>query len=149
MSMRYALGAKRWRLLRSCWLRGACWGSGCAADWRCSGGGRDAGAADDERRSGKRHYSAAIDMRVLLFTAGDFAFDNAVVQHCAALHFMFPDLAQALRQNAARRPRVRSGSANWRWVRRLRSVFSFWQRGMFVRSLDNLRNQPLGFETPT
>jgi predicted permease len=61
---------------------------------------------------------------------------------------MFPDLAQALRQNAGTAPK---GSQRFRKLavgaQIALSVLLLGSAGMFVRSLDNLRNQPLGFET--
>ena len=150
MSMRYALGAKRSRIISQLLVEGGLLGiAGAAAGlalapvvattlvrWMTN--------ADP----GNEPYSTSMDARVLLFTLGLSILASLLFGIAPVLHFMRPDLAASLRQN--------SGTAS-KQSQRFRkiavgaqitlSVLLLGGAGLFVRTLDNLRHQPVGFET--
>ena len=150
MSMRYALGAKSSRIVRQLLIEGGMLGAAGVA------GGlalspvlaltlvRLMTAAEP----GKEPYSSSLDMRVLLFTLGLALLVSVLFSIAPALHFLRPDLAGALRQS--------TGTAS-RTSQRFRkaavglqiaiSVLLLGGAGLFVRTLTNLRNQPVGFDT--
>ncbi len=150
MSMRYALGAKSSRIVRQLLIEGGMLGAAGVA------GGlalspvlaltlvRLMTAAEP----GKEPYSSSLDMRVLLFTLGLALLVSVLFSIAPALHFLRPDLAGALRQS--------TGTAS-RTSQRFRkaavglqiaiSVLLLGGAGLFVRTLSNLRNQPVGFDT--
>jgi predicted permease len=150
MSMRYALGAKSSRIVRQLLIEGGLLGLAGAA------GGlalspvlalalvRLMTSADP----GKEPYSSSLDVRVLLFTLG-LAFVVSVLFSIApALHFLRPDLAGALRQSTGTASR---SSQRFRkaavGVQIALSVLLLGGAGLFMRTLRNLREQPVGFET--
>ncbi len=150
MSMRYALGAKSSRIVRQLLIEGGLLGTAGVA------GGlalspvlaltlvRLMTAAEP----GKEPYSSSLDMRVLLFTLGLALVVSVLFSIAPALHFLRPDLAGALRQS--------TGTAS-RTSQRFRkaavgmqiaiSVLLLGGAGLFVRTLTNLHNQPVGFDT--
>src|SRR5208282_4631159 len=102
MSMRYALGAKRSRIVSQLLVEGGLLGLAGAA----------AGIAVaplvakilvrllTSSDPGQEPYSSAIDTRVLLFTLGISLVVSLLFSIAPVFHFLRPDLAQALRQNA-------------------------------------------------
>ena len=96
---------------------------------------------------GSEPYSASIDVRVLLFTLGISLVVSLLFSIAPVFHFLRPDLANALRQNAGT---ASKGSQRFRKLavgaQIALSVLLLGGAGLFVRTLDNLRHQPVGFE---
>ncbi len=102
MSMRYALGAKRSRIISQLLVEGGLLGLAGAA----AGLGVAPLVAKTLVRimtnadPGSEPYSSAIDVRVLLFTVALSIVASLLFSFAPVLHFLRPDLANALRQNA-------------------------------------------------
>jgi predicted permease len=150
MSMRYALGAKRSRIVAQLMVEGGLLGlAGAAAGLALA----PVVAATLVRlmtkaNPGEEPYSAAIDARVLMFTLGIALVVSFLFSIAPVFHFLRPDLANALRQNAG------TASKNSQRFRKLAvgaqialSVLLLGCGGLFVRTLDNLRHQSVGFDT--
>jgi putative ABC transport system permease protein len=150
MSMRYALGAKRSRIVSQLLVEGGLLGLAGAA----VGLALAPVVATTLVRlmtssdPGQEPYSSAIDTRVLLFTIAISLAVSLLFSIAPVLHFLRPDLAQALRQNAG------TASKSSQRFRKLAvgaqitlSVLLLGGAGLFVRTLDNLRHQPVGFDT--
>ncbi len=150
MSMRYALGAKSSRIVRQLLIEGGLLGAAGAA------GGlalspvlaillvRLMTSSDP----GTEPYSASLDARVLLFGLGLALIVSLLFSIAPALHFLRPDLAGALRQSTGTASR---SSQRFRkaavGVQIALSVLLLGGAGLFVRTLQNLRDQPVGFDT--
>ncbi|MFY9856323.1 MAG: FtsX-like permease family protein, partial [Terracidiphilus sp.] len=150
MSMRYALGAKRSRIVSQLLVEGGLLGLAGAA----------AGLAlapvvattlvhlITNADPGEEPYSASIDVRVLLFMLGISLVVSLLFSIAPVIHFLRPDLASALRQNAGT---ASKSSQRFRKVavgaQIALSVLLLGGAGLFVRTLDNLRHQSVGFET--
>ena len=126
MSMRYALGARRGRIISQLMIEGGVLGlTGASCRSPAGASGRNCMLVRILTNSdpGTEPYSASVDMRVLLFTLGISRAGNAVIQHCAGLPLPPPESRRnALRQNAGTLSRIRSASASSPWARRLRSA---------------------------
>jgi predicted permease len=150
MSMRYALGATRRRIVSQLLAEGGLLGIAGAA----------AGLAlapvvavalvrlITNSDPGQEPYSASIDARILLFTLAVSLVASLLFSIAPVIHFLRPDLANALRQN------VGTASKSSQRFRKLAvgaqialSVLLLGGAGLFVRTLDNLRHQQVGFET--
>ena len=150
MSMRYALGAMRSRIVSQLLVEGGLLGLAGAA----VGLALAPVVATTLVRlmtssdPGQEPYSSAIDMRVLLFTIGISLTVSLLFSIAPVFHFLRPDLAQALRQNAGT---ASKGSQRFRKLavgaQIALSVLLLGGAGLFVRTLDNLRQQPGGFDT--
>ena len=149
MSMRYALGARRSRITAQLLVEGGLLGLAGAA----------AGLAVapmvatvlvrimTSSDPGSEPYSATVDARILLFTLGISLVASLLFSVAPVFHFLRPDLANALRQNSGT---ASKGSQRFRklavGVQIALSVMLLGGAGLFVRTLDNLRHQDVGFE---
>ena len=150
ISMRYALGAQRARIVMQLLVEGSLLGLAGA------GAGvllaqpvalflvRLMTASDP----GSEPYSAAIDLRVLLYTLGISLLVTLLFSVAPLFYFLRPDLANALRQNSGTASR---GSQRFRkiavGVEIGLSVLLLGSAGLFVRTLANLRATDVGFAT--
>jgi predicted permease len=150
MAMRYALGAKRARIMAQLLLEGGMLGmAGAVVGLALAPAVANAlvrlmTSADP----GSEPYSASVDMRVMLFTLALSVIVTLLFSIAPVLHFMRPDLAETLRQNAGT---ASKGSQRFRkfavGVQIAMSVMLLGGAGLFVRTLENLRNEPVGFDT--
>jgi predicted permease len=150
MSMRYALGAKRGRIVSQLLVEGGLLG--------VAGGAAGLALAPVvaamlarlmiDADPGSEPYSTNIDGRVLLFTLAVSVVTSLLFSIAPVFHFLRPDLAQALRQNTGT---ATKGSQRFRKLavgaQIALSVLLLGGAGLFVRTLDNLRGQHVGFET--
>jgi putative ABC transport system permease protein len=150
MSMRYALGARPARIARQLLVEGALLGVAGAS---AALGLRPMVAATLVRLMtssdpGTEPYSAAIDARILGFTLGISVLVSLLFALAPVFHFLRPDLANALRQNAGTSSK---GSQRFRklavGVQIALSVMLLGGAGLFVRTLNHLRHENVGFET--
>jgi len=150
MSMRYALGAARSRIASQLLVEGGLLGlAGVAAGIALA----PVVAVTLVRLitssdPGQEPYASTIDARILLFTLAVSFVASLLFSIAPVFHFLRPDLANALRQNAG------TASKNAQRFRKLAvgaqialSVMLLGGAGLFVRTLDNLRHQDVGFET--
>ncbi len=97
---------------------------------------------------GSEPYSASIDARVLLFTLAVSLLASLLFSIAPVFHFLRPDLADALRQNSGT---ASKGSQRFRKLavgaQIALSVMLLGGAGLFVRTLENLRHQDVGFDT--
>jgi predicted permease len=151
ISMRYALGAARSRIVSQLLMEGGVLGTLgaiggvalspvlAAALVRLMGNSND--PADSA-------YSAAVDVRVLLFALALSLVVTLAFSAAPALQFLRPRLALALRQNSGT---ASKGSQRFRKVavglQIALSVLLLGGAGLFLRTLDNLRHEKLGFQT--
>ena len=150
MSMRYALGARRSRIVSQLLVEGCTLGT--------AGAGAGLLLAPLVTRTlvrlitnadpGSEPYAASIDLRVLFFTLTVALVTSLLFSIAPVFHFIRPDLANALRQNSG------TASKSSQSFRKLAvglqialSVVLLGCAGLFVRTLDNLRQQHVGFQT--
>ncbi len=150
MSMRYALGANRSRIVSQLLVEGGLIGlAGALA------GIALAPAVTNtlvrlmvHADPGSEPYSATVDGHMLLFTLGVAIVASLLFSIAPVIHFYRPNLAEALRQNAGT---ASKGSQRFRKIavgaQIALSVVLLGGAGLFVRTLDNLREQNVGFET--
>ncbi|MGD0628159.1 MAG: ABC transporter permease [Terracidiphilus sp.] len=150
MSMRYALGARRNRIVAQLLVEGGILGTAGAA----------AGMIVapmvatllvrllTNSDPGQEPYSTTVDARILLFGLAVSMLASLLFSIAPVFQFLRPDLANALRQNAGTASR---GSQRFRKLavgaQIAMSVMLLGGAGLFVRTLDNLHHQEVGFET--
>ncbi|MFP5237992.1 MAG: ABC transporter permease [Acidobacteriota bacterium] len=149
MSMRYALGAARGRVMGQLLVEGGILG--------LVGGGIGIATAPvvaqflvrllTNADPGSEPYSASIDAHVLWFTLALSVLATLAFSVAPVLHYMRPDVSGTLRQNAGT---ASTGSQRLRKVavgiQIALSVLLLGGAGLFVRTLNNLREQRIGFE---
>ena len=149
MSMRYALGARRGRIISQLVVEGGMLGlcGGAAGLALAPLVARALVRVMTSADPGTEPYSAAIDGRVLLFTLAIAVLSSLLFSIAPVFHFIHPDLANSLRQNTGTLSRE---SQRFRkmavGVQIALSVMLLGGAGLFVRTLDNLRQQEVGFE---
>lgn len=149
MSMRYALGAMRGRIVSQLMVEGGLLGLGGAAAGLALAPvvARTLVRLMMNADPGSEPYSSSIDLRVLLFTLGIALVSSLLFSIAPVIHFLRPDLANALRQNAGT---ASKGSQRFRKLavgaQIMLSVMLLGGAGLFVRTLDNLRHQAVGFQ---
>ncbi len=150
MSMRYALGATHRRIVSQLLAEGGLLGLAGAVAGLALAPAVAVALVRLMTNSdpGQEPYSSTIDTRILLFTLGISLVASFLFSIAPVFHFLRPDLANALRQNAG------TASKNSQHFRKLAvgaqitlSVLLLGGAGLFVRTLDNLRHQQVGFET--
>ncbi len=150
MSMRYALGAKRSRSGSQRLVEGGVLGLTAAASGVAFAPVvalslvRIMTASDP----GTEPYSTSIDLHVILFTLAVSIVVSLLFSIAPVFHFLRPNLVQALRQNtgtATRRSQLFRKIAVGMQI--TLSVILLGGAGLFVRTLNHLRYQPVGFET--
>jgi len=150
MSMRYALGARSGRIVRQLMTEGCLLGLiGAAAGLALSPVlaavlARLMTSSD----TAPSPYSSHPDARILLFAVAVGFLVSVLFSIVPALHYVRPDLVGAMRQNAgtaSKRAQVFRKIAVG--VQIAFSVLLLGVAGLFVRTLDALRSQPVGFDT--
>ena len=150
MSMRYALGASRSRIVSQLFIEGGILGlAGALAGLALAPLVANALVRlMTQADPGSEPYSAAVDMRVLAFTLGISILVSLLFSLAPVLHFIRPNLAEALRQSVGTASkasqRFRKAAVG---VQIALSVILLGAAGLFVHTLDNLRHQPVGFDT--
>jgi putative ABC transport system permease protein len=148
MSMRYALGASRSRIISQLFVEGGILGlAGATAGLALAPAvANTLVLLMTQADPGSEPYSAAIDSRVLLFTLSISILVSLLFSLAPVLHFIRPNLAEALRQSTGT---ANKASQRFRkvavGVQIALSVLLLGAAGLFVRTLDNLRHQPVGF----
>ncbi|HET7346214.1 MAG TPA: ABC transporter permease [Acidobacteriaceae bacterium] len=150
MSMRYALGAKSSRIIRQLLTEGGLLG--------VAGGLLGLALSPVLARilvrimtnsdPGAEPYSTALDARVLLFALAVAVVVSVLFSVAPAFHYLNPDLAGSLRQStgtASKQSQAFRKAAVG--VQIAVSVLLLGGAGLFVRTLEHLRDQPVGFET--
>ncbi len=148
MSLRYALGARRSRVTSQLFTEGGILGlSGAAAGLILAPMiTRSLVRLMTNADPGTEPFSTAIDARVLFFTLGISVLASIAFSIAPVLHFFRPNLAESLRQT--------SGTASMESQRFRKmavgvqiglTVLLLGCAGLFVRTLDNLRQQQVGY----
>lgn len=150
MSMRYALGAHRSRIFSQLMIEGGLLGllGAVAGLLLAPVVARTLVRVITNSDPGAEPYSASVDTRVLLFTLGISVIATLFFSIAPVFHFLRPDLANSLRQNSG------TLSKDSQRFRKLAvgaqialSVLLLGGAGLFVRTLDNLRHESVGFKT--
>jgi predicted permease len=149
MSMRYALGARRGRIVSQLLIEGGLLGAAGAAAGLALAPMVSAVLVRlmTSSEPGNEPYAASVDARIFLFTLALSMLATLLFSIAPVFHFLHPDLANALRQNAGtaskKSQRFRKLAVG---VQIALGVLLLGGAGLFVRTLDNLRHQSVGFE---
>ena len=149
MSMRYALGAHRKRIVSQLLVEGVMLGlAGAAAGLLLAPVvARVLVRLMTSADPGSEPISTSIDARILLFTLGISVIASLLFSIAPVFHFMRPDLANSLRQNTGT---LSKDSQRFRkvavGVQIALSVMLLGGAGLFVRTLNNLRQEQVGYE---
>ena len=149
MSMRYALGARRSRIVSQLFVEGGMLGlAGAAAGLAMAPvAARILIRLMTSADPGSEPYSTSIDSRVLLFTLAVSVMASVLFSVAPVIHFLRPNLVNSLRQNVGT---LSKESQRFRkiavGVQIALSVILLGGAGLFVRTLENLRQQQVGFE---
>ncbi|MEO6805036.1 MAG: ABC transporter permease [Edaphobacter sp.] len=149
MSMRYALGASRSRIVTQLFVEGGVLGvAGSVAGLALAPMVANALVRLLTRADpGSEPYSATIDTRVLLFTLAVSIFVSLLFSLAPVLHFIRPNLAEALRQSSGTASKASQRFRKFAvGIQIALSVLLLGAAGLFVHTLDNLRHQPVGFD---
>ncbi|HEX4066035.1 MAG TPA: ABC transporter permease [Acidobacteriaceae bacterium] len=150
MAMRYALGAKSSRIVRQLLLEGGLLGLvGGAAGLALSPVlAQMLVRLLTSAEPGTEPYSASLDGRVLAFALGLSVLVSVLFSIAPALHFLRPDLAGSLRQSTGTASKASQGFRKLAvGVQIALSVLLLGGAGLFVRTLNNLRDVPVGWDT--
>ena len=150
MAMRYALGAHRSGIFAQLMIEGGVLGlAGAVAGIILAPAvSRTLVHILTSSDPGSEPYSSSVDTRVLFFTLAVSVLATLFFSVAPVFHFLKPNLAGSLRQNAGT---LSKDSQRFRkfavGVQIALSVLLLGGAGLFVRTLDNLREQQVGFET--
>jgi putative ABC transport system permease protein len=150
MSMRFALGARRSRIISQLLVEGGLLGAAgsVAGLFIAPVVARMLVRIMTSSDPGAEPYSPTVDTRILFFTLALSLLATLVFSVAPVFHFLRPDLADSLRQNAG------TASRNSQIFRKVAvgvqialSVLLLGGAGLFVRTLDNLRREQVGYQT--
>ena len=151
ISMRYALGAARSRIVTQLLVEGGVLGAcGALAGIALSPALATAlvRMLANNSQPGDAPYSASVDARILFFSLSLSLVVTLAISAAPALQFLRPRLAESLRQSAG------TASKRSQLFRKVAvgfqialTVLLLGGAGLFLRTLANLRNQNLGFQT--
>ena len=150
MSMRYALGAARRRIVAQLLVEGGILGAAGAAVGIALAPVLSAALVRLLTNSdpGAEPYSSSIDAHALLFTLALAVVATLLFSIAPVLHYLRPNVAATLRQSTGT---ASAGSQRFRkaavGVQIALTVLLLGGAGLFVRTLDQLRNQNVGFAT--
>ena len=149
MSMRYALGARRGRIVSQLMVEGGMLGlTGAVAGLVLAPVvARLLVRLMSNADPGSEPYSTSLDGRVLLFTLAISVVASLLFSIAPVFHFIRPDLVNSLRQNSGT---LSKESQIFRkiavGVQIAMSVMLLGGAGLFVRTLDHLRHEQVGFD---
>ncbi|HEU5457534.1 MAG TPA: ABC transporter permease, partial [Terracidiphilus sp.] len=150
MAMRYALGARRSRIVSQLLIEGGMLGLGGALAGLVLAPAVATVLVRILTNSdpGSEPYSSSLDLRILFFTLCVSFATTMIFSVAPVLQFLRPDLTGSIRQNAG------TASVSSQRFRKFAvglqialSVLLLGGAGLFVRTLDNLRHTQVGFDT--
>jgi predicted permease len=149
MSMRYALGARRGRIVLQLIVEGGMLGlAGAAAGLALAPAvAKVLVRIMTHADPGSEPFSTSIDGRILLFTLVISVIASLLFSIAPVFHFIRPDLVNSLRQNTGT---LSKDSQRFRkiavGVQIAISIVLLGGAGLFVRTLNNLRQEQVGYQ---